>query len=547
MSNQFKVKKAINISSGGTGADSGDITVNSNELEFHNGTNSKKIATESNTVTLSNKTLDNSTVATVKDANFTIQDDSDTSKQAKFQASGISTSTTRTFTLPDASTTVVGTDATQTLTNKTLNGNTATNLISGSGTLTLNTSGTVTVPNATDTLVGKATTDTLTNKTLNGNTATNLISGSGTLTLNTSGTVTLPNATDTLVGKATTDTLTNKTLTSPIISSISNTGTLTLPTSSDTLVGRATTDTLTNKTVSRATNTLSGYTARAVITANSSGNAGAGVAPSTSGNVLTSDGTDWVSSPTAALTVISKATADSPYTALTSDGVILVNATAGVFTLNLPAASGNSGKVFRIKKTDSSFNAITVDGNSSETIDGSTTTTLNTQYEQLEIVCDGSNWHILERQIDESWKSFTPTGGWTSVSGGGQATYTGRYRRMGDNMELNYKVSLGGAPNVAGLSLDIPFSLAIDTTKIAGVAVADGTPLLHSIGYLRDSGVADAQGTILYNNTTSVLATVLLVNGTYATVSLVTSSTPWAWGANDALEYWVTVPISGWK
>jgi len=72
-------------------------------------------------------------------------------------------------------------------------------------------------------------------------------------TISNTGTLTLPTSTDTLVGRATTDTLTNKTLTAPVISTISNTGTLTLPTSTDTLVGRATTDTLTNKTLTTPT------------------------------------------------------------------------------------------------------------------------------------------------------------------------------------------------------------------------------------------------------------------------------------------------------
>lgn len=82
------------------------------------------------TSSFTNKTLGNTNTITVKDANLTIQDDSDTTKQAKFQASGITTATTRTITLPDASGTA------------TLLGNSST----GSGNVVLATSPTITTP-----------------------------------------------------------------------------------------------------------------------------------------------------------------------------------------------------------------------------------------------------------------------------------------------------------------------------------------------------------------------------------------------------------------
>lgn len=63
-------------------------------------------------VELNPAVIANSTTVTVKDANFTIQDDGDPTKQLQLQLSGITTGTTRTLTAPNVSDTiaVVGTD-----------------------------------------------------------------------------------------------------------------------------------------------------------------------------------------------------------------------------------------------------------------------------------------------------------------------------------------------------------------------------------------------------------------------------------------------------
>lgn len=83
------------------------------------------------------------------------------------------------------------------------------------------------------------------------------------------------------------------------------------------------------------------------------------------------------------------------YTATDSDDVILCSASGGAFTITLPTAVGISGRVYHIKKTDSSTNAVTIAGNGSETIDGATTQTLTIQYESMSVVSDGSNWSVL--------------------------------------------------------------------------------------------------------------------------------------------------------
>ena len=88
----------------------------------------------------------------------------------------------------------------------------------------------------------------------------------------------------------------------------------------------------------------------------------------------------------------------STTTALTltsSHYTILCNATAAAFTITLPTAVGISGRTYNIKKTDSSGNAVLIDGNAAETIDGDLTKSLNLQNESITIQTDGSNWYVI--------------------------------------------------------------------------------------------------------------------------------------------------------
>lgn len=83
------------------------------------------------------------------------------------------------------------------------------------------------------------------------------------------------------------------------------------------------------------------------------------------------------------------------YAATSADDYIFADASGGAFSVNLPAATSSTGLVLTIKKIDASANAVTIDGNSSETIDGATTKALSSQYASNTIACDGSTWFIV--------------------------------------------------------------------------------------------------------------------------------------------------------
>jgi len=63
-------------------------------------------------------------------------------------------------------------------------------------------------------------------------------------------------------------------------------------------------------------------------------------------------------------------------------------------TVNLVAAA-TCGSGFKYQIKNMSTNVITIDPNSSETVDGSSTFLLNAQYESATLITDGSNWFVI--------------------------------------------------------------------------------------------------------------------------------------------------------
>lgn len=229
--------------------------------------------------------------------------------------------------------------------------------------------------------------------------------------------------------------------------------------------------------------------------------------------------------------VVSKTTT---YTARVYDDLILADASSAAFTITLPTAVGIKGKILEVQKTDSDFtNAVTLDGNGSETIAGSTTTTLNTQYETLKIISDGTNWQILERRIPGEFTSFTPTGSWST-----NTTYTGYWRRVGDSLEMNVKVATAGAPTSAALSVNLPSGMVIDQTKLMQSGDVTRSAVLSG-GYINDNGSGSFRAYATQNDSVSLLLR--------TDSGGVNATSPMTWASGDDLTLVAKVPIVGWN
>lgn len=85
------------------------------------------------------------------------------------------------------------------------------------------------------------------------------------------------------------------------------------------------------------------------------------------------------------------------YTVVAADAraLILADVSGGAFTITLPASANvYAGWHITVGKKDSSANAVTVDGDAAETINGTATRTLTDQFQTETYVWDGSEWKV---------------------------------------------------------------------------------------------------------------------------------------------------------
>lgn len=126
-------------------------------------------------------------------------------------------------------------------------------------------------------------------------------------------------------------------------------------------------------------------------------NGGTGTTTSTgTGNVVLSASPVLTGETTVAGLSTAIVAKSAAYTLTISDHTVYCDTTSAGFTITLPAASGNAGLEYDIKKVVAA-NTLTIDANASETIDGATTLVLTAQYDSVKIVCDGTKWHTVSR------------------------------------------------------------------------------------------------------------------------------------------------------
>jgi len=136
------------------------------------------------------------------------------------------------------------------------------------------------------------------------------------------------------------------------------------------------------------------------------------------------------------------------------------------------------------------------------------------------------------------WVAYTPT-----LSSFTNTSTTGRWRRVGDSMEINFNIALTGTPVGTLSNISLPSGYAIDTAKTNNTTY--DYPSAISI---RKAGVGTYGGTIQVSGS-GLLMYYTVATGSTSPIATgaITPTTPVTFASSDNISGFITVPIVGWS
>lgn len=150
-----------------------------------------------------------------------------------------------------------------------------------------------------------------------------------------------------------------------------------------------------------------------------------------------------------------------------------------------------------------------------------------------------ANVLALIPQYITAWEDWTPTGTWTT-----NTTYTGKKRKVGENMEYQVRVALSGAPNSATLTIDLPGGDVIDTSKFLFTQGGDTPSSVAGEISISDNGSNIYTGKITYIDTGTIGLKVSNTSLSYLVLSNVTQAVPMTFASGDLVELKFSVPLT---
>lgn len=142
------------------------------------------------------------------------------------------------------------------------------------------------------------------------------------------------------------------------------------------------------------------------------------------------------------------------------------------------------------------------------------------------------------------WQTYTPSWGAATTSPVlGNGTITGRWRQVGDTMQISVRLTMGSTTTygTGAWFFTIPSGYSVDTTK----NLKADTSINNRGGAFNGSSIFDVAP--YYRTTTTIGVRALNSAATFTSHADINNNTPFAWASTHSLQFDFEAPIQGWS